>query len=423
MNVERLVMSKNGIPIYVMDNPSAHGFFLSLFVKSGTLYESDNECGITHFIEHLSIRNVNSVMGGNLYRELDEYGLEFNASTFSEMVQFYTSGATKNFRRSADIMVKLFSPIELSREEIDAERGRIRAEIREADEKNSLPGFTATEVWADTPLSRPITGTPKTVGALSKKALEAYRRDAFGIGNVFFYVTGCVGDGDIEYLKGLLDGYSVKCPYEHENLAPVPRNFGRRDAKVALKNAEFTKVRFNFDLDMSRLSVAEIDLLYEIVLGGYGSDFFIELSERRGLFYDISGSTERYKNIGSFSFSFELREAKLTEALETSVDLLRRMKEEVLPLSRCMKAGYVDNAYMLFDDARELNFTFAYDNHILDTGYNGIDERRAKYAEITPERIREVARTVFTVDNLTLTMKGNKKRIDTERIRSILKRL
>ncbi len=423
MSKERSLITRGGIPVYVLDNPAQHGFFISLFVKSGSLYESEETCGITHFLEHVAIRNVNSIMGGELYSTLDAYGLEFNASTFSEMVQFYMSGATESFRRASEIIVRLFSPITLSRKEIDAERGRIRAEIREADEKNSLPGITAERVWEGTPLARPITGTPKSVGRISKRMLEEYRHGAFGIGNIFFYVTGCVSDSDLEYLLSLFDGYSEKCPYIHENIAPVPVSFGKRDAAVYLKNADFTKVRFTFDLDMSRLAVAEIDLLYEIVLGGYASDFFIELSERRGLFYDISGSTERYKNIGTFSFSFELREAKLYEALETSVSLLRSLKERVLPEDKCMKAGYVSNAYMLYDDARELNFTFAYDNHILDSGYLGIEDRRQRYAKVTPERLSKVARTVFTPDNLTLTLKGNKRRIDTGRIREILSEL
>ena len=420
MSTEKKLMTRGGIPVYVLDNSAQHGFFISLFVKSGSLYEDESECGITHFIEHVAIRNVNSIMGGELYRMLDIYGLEFNASTFSEMVQFYMSGASESFRRAADIIVRLFSPISLSTAEIDAERGRIRAEIREADEKNSLPGFTAEHVWEGTSLSRPITGTPKTVGRISRRKLEAYRRQAFGIGNVFFYVTGHVCEGDLEYLISLLDGYTEMCSFNHENIAPIPQNFGKRAASVYLKNADFTKVRFTFDLDMSKLSVAEIDLLYEIVLGGYSSDFFIELSERRGLFYDISGSTERYKNVGTFSFSFELRESKLHEALETSVSLLRSLKEQLLPEDRCMKAGYVANAYMLYDDARELNFTFAYDNHILDSGYAGLEDRRIRYDAITPERLREVACTVFTSDNLTLTLKGNKKRIDTEKIREML---
>ncbi len=420
MDTERKFITDGGIPVYVLDNPSQHGFFISLFARSGSLYESEENSGITHFLEHIAIRNVNRIMNDGLYSTLDAYGLEFNASTFSEMVQFYMSGASENFKVAADIIVRLFSGIELSREEIDAERGRIRAEIREADEKNSLPGFTAMHVWDGTPLSRPITGVAKSVGRVSRRMLEAHRQKTFGVGNIFFYITGRVSDSDIEHLLSLLSGYRTECREKHDNMAPVPRNFGKRAAAVYLKNADFTKVRFTFDLDMSRLTTAETDLLYEIVLGGYSSDFFIELSERRGLFYDISGSSERYRNIGTLSFSFELREAKLEEALRTSVELLKSLKENLLSEEKCMKAGFVSNAYMLYDDARELNFTFAYDNHILDLGYRGLADRREKYARVTPERIREVAMTVFTPDNLTLTLKGSKKRIDTEKLRKIL---
>ena len=88
-----------------------------------------------------------------------------------------------------------------------------------------------------------------------------------------------------------------------------------------------------------------------------------------------------------------------------------------------MKAGYVDNAYMLYDDPRELNFTFAYDNHILNAGYTCLDERIERYRSITPERLREVAAEVFRAENLTLTVKGNKKKIDTSALTKLICRL
>jgi predicted Zn-dependent peptidase len=88
-----------------------------------------------------------------------------------------------------------------------------------------------------------------------------------------------------------------------------------------------------------------------------------------------------------------------------------------------MKSGYVDNAYMLYDDARELNFTFAYDNHVMDLGYASIDERRAAYESITPEDVRRAAEIIFTSDNLTLTLKGDKKKTDTEALAKIVSRL
>ena len=417
---ERKLIGANGIPIYAYTNEHSHGFFVSLFVKIGSMYESAAENGITHFLEHIAIRNVNHLMGGELYSVLDEHGLEFNASTYSEMVQFYTAGAVKSFALACDVISKILSPITLPASEVDLERGRIRAEIREADDKGSLTGFTAEKVWSGTSLSRPITGTAKTVGAITRKRLEDYRRASFTPENLFFYVSGNVSDAELSEFAESLGKYTLSSGRAHDNMAPIPEGFGKRGGAIEIKNADFTKVRFTFDIDMSRVSMQEVDLLYEIVLGGYNSDFFIELSEKRGLFYDLSGATERYRNIGTFSFSYELREAKLYDAVAMTVELLSQMKARPLPESRCMKAGYVDNARMLLDDARELNFTLGYDNHVMQLGYGDIEDRIEKYRAITPERLLEVAREIFRLDNLSLTMKGKAKKIDKARLSSIL---
>ena len=103
-----------------------------------------------------------------------------------------------------------------------------------------------------------------------------------------------------------------------------------------------------------------------------------------------------------------------------TVELLRELKTVPLHPDRCMKAGFVDNAYMLYDDIRELNFTFGYDNHILELGYGDIKDRLEAYRAVTPERLLAVAKEIFTPDNLTLTLKGNKKKIDTDRLKEII---
>ena len=86
-----------------------------------------------------------------------------------------------------------------------------------------------------------------------------------------------------------------------------------------------------------------------------------------------------------------------------------------------MKAGYVENSSMLYDDPRELNFTFAYDNHVLSAGYESLEERAEMYGRVTPERINEVFRLVFRRENLTLTVKGNKKRINLDALERLVR--
>ena len=421
MERERCIVAENGIKIYGYRNAALHSFFISLFVRAGSMYETERDAGITHFLEHVAIRNVNYLMGGSLYPTLDREGIEFNASTFSEMIQFYVSGSSEKIFSGAEILSRLFSPISLPSAEIAAERERIKAEIRESDDKSSLSTFAAGLVYEGTSLARSITGTAGTVSRITRARLEAYRRSVFTPENLFVYVTGAFTDEDLEGIARLIGSAPVFSGERHENIAPVCEKFGKREGKAAVKNADFTMVRLNFDLDMSRASSSECDIIYDILLGGYNSRFFIEMSERRGLCYDVTGSVERYKNIGSLAITYEVKEAKLYESVELSLGLLTSLATAPLSESDIMKAGYVTNAKMLYDDPRDTNFTFAYDNHVMSEGYKSIEERAELYGKITPERICEVADTVFRPENLTLTVKGKKKRIDTERLEGIIK--
>lgn len=421
MKKEQLRVLKNGISLYSYKNPALHSFYISLFLRAGSMYESDDESGITHFLEHVAIRNVNAVMGGGLYPLLDKYGIEFNAATYSEMVQFYVSGATKNFAVGAEILSQLMKPIVLSVSEISTERDRIKAEIRENDDRSSLATFTAGIVHKDTTLARPITGSIGSVSRISRSRLEAYRRRVFTRENLFIYVTGAFEERDLDALAEFFEGCELSEGEPHGNVAPVSRDFFRRDGRVQLKSGDYTIVRFSFDMDMSRISVAESDLLYDVLLGGYNSRFFIELSERRGIFYDLSGATERYKNIGTLSFYYEVRPDAVTEAVALTLGLLQQLRETALSEEECMKAGYVENSCMFYDDPRELNFTFAYDNHVLSAGYESLEERAEMYGRVTPERINEVLRLVFRRENLTLTVKGNKKRINLDALERLVR--
>ena len=420
---ERHLLTENGVSIYTYKNPSLHSFQISLFVKAGCMYEDPSECGITHFLEHAAIRNVNRLYGMKLYRMLDEHGLEFNASTYSEMVQFYVSGALKNFTRGASVIASLLDPLILTKDEVNAERRRIKAEIRESDDKGSLASFTNKLVFGGTSLAGSIVGTNRAVDRITGKRLEDYRQKTFSRENMFFYVTGSFSDGDIAALSHEIEKRSIGTAPKRGNDAPVPDGFGKRDCAVHIKNDDYCLVRFTFDIDSSKIAVPVCDLLYDMLLTGYNSKIFIEMSENRGFFYDTSGAVERYANIGAFYFSYEVRAAELYDAIDLTVDILNSAKTPTDAEVDAQKASYVDNAMMLYDDVRELNFTFAYDNHVTGAGYRNIEERRSAYLCIDADAVGRAARELFRTENLTLTLKGNKKQIDEEKIKTSIRRL
>ena len=418
--MEQSCKAKNGVSVYCYKNPDLHGFFISLFLKGGSMYEEDKDSGITHFLEHVLVRNVNCLYEGRLYSELDRYGLEFNASTYAEMVQFFVSGSDKNFKRGAEIISKLLLPIKLSPIEIETERRRIKAEIRENDDKSSMSSFAMQSVYEGTSLKNYITGTNKSVSSITKKRLEEYRKSVFTPENTFLYVTGNFTESDVEYLTSLIGDAQLSTGKAHDNVAPVPSSFGNRNCAVKIKNDDYTMVRFNFDVDMSKVSSPTVDLIYDNLFSGYNSPFFVKMSEERGIFYDINGSSERYRNIGLIYFSFEVKENEIYDAVKMSVDILNSFMQKPLSKENFMNAGYTENSDLLLDDLRELNFTLAYDSHVLSLNYPSLNRRKSAYEKVTPEDVRLGACQIFTPENLTLTVKGKKNKIDADKLRQIL---
>ena len=411
--MEQVRTTKNGVAIYSYPNEHLHSFCVALYVKAGCLYEGEKENGITHLLEHLAFRNIDRLMEGRLYQVLDQCGLSFNASTYKEFVQFIITGANEHYEQAIDIITKVFEPLVLTREKIDLEKQRVKAEIREKSYEKSLDGFTDQIVWEGTGLTRDIAGKIGPLTKMGKNQLEEAHRRMFSRNNLFFYLTGNVTEAQIDQLEERVNTYSLENTTElHTNEAPVPVKFFHRDGYVDIKNNDYCFVRYSFDIDTKKYKNAELDLLYDILFSGDSCVVYQELSEKSGLIYSFDARFEQYKNIGNIYFSYEVRHSALLESMERILTKLHELKDNMDGVLTYVLAPYVDNAYIMYDDVDDFNWTFAYENHIIDCGYRSIEDRKNAYAGVTEARLRELVQDILRKDNLVVTLKGQKKKLD-----------
>lgn len=233
--MEREHITPQGVSVFHDKNESIHSFCLCLYVRAGSLFETKKENGISHFFEHIVFKNIHYAMGENLYQTLDRCGLDFNASTYEEFIQFIITGAPAHFEEAAEILTGIFAPFTLPEEAIDTERKRIKAEIREEDEESSLNYFTKQIAWKDTSLERTITGKKKTLNKIRRKQLCAFQKKVLAANNIFFYISGNYPESSLSVLTRLLEPYSFSfLKEERENIAPVPKRFGQRKPKIDL---------------------------------------------------------------------------------------------------------------------------------------------------------------------------------------------
>ena len=417
---EREYITEGGIPVYLFPTPHLHSFALSLYVRGGALFETAKTAGISHLIEHLLFRSINRLMDGTLYKTLDRLGLSVEGITYREFLQFTVTGSPAHFEEAARILSLALAPLSISAEELKTERSRVKAEIREEGEKNSLDYFTDGILYGEGhPLSRTITGTAGNLDRMSLSLLREEKERLFSKENLFFYLSGGFPDNAVEVLLRETKAFFPASSQKKESVVPCPPAYFNRNAAVAHKGSDKTVVRLSFDIDTARYTDAELTLLYDVLFGDGEECFFHQaLSEKTGMIYSFRGYMDLYRNLGSIGVSYEIPARSLIPSLTLAKSAIQRAKREAGDALPYVRASYTDNAAFLFDDAQALGFNRAYERYVLSLPYPTIRHRANAYARVTGARLCEVACEIFRAENVTLTVKA--RRADTQALHSIL---
>jgi predicted Zn-dependent peptidase len=242
--------------------------------------------------------------------------------------------------------------------------------------------------------------------------------------NVFFYLTGCVSDANIQYLQNRMSDYDIPASdLLRKNIAPVPKHFGKREKSLHVKKSSTSELCFAFDFDTTRHTEAERGLLYDLLFSGENSRVFQELSEKTGYIYSFDSHMEEYTNIGNILLSFEIATSKMVSAARIVTDIFCQLKRgEGISLDY-VTPPYVDNADMQLDDAESLNWTLAYERHFLHETWRDLSERSECYRLVTPERIQAVAQDIFRPENLTFCYKGKKNEVPEDLLDTVVSAL
>ena len=139
----------NGINIYSLLNPNIRSFCLCLYIRAGSIFETSADNGISHLFEHIVFRNV-KLKYDDFYEQLALHGIDMQGTTYKEFIQLEINGPSYEFSFATDVLCHFFDEIELPKEEFLKEKNRIKAEIRENDERASLDYFFNKIIWNNT---------------------------------------------------------------------------------------------------------------------------------------------------------------------------------------------------------------------------------------------------------------------------------
>ena len=425
--LEQQVIAANGASIFYYKQPNTHSISISLYVKAGALYENENN-GITHFLEHMHFRRLGGRTQKELYHKLESIGAEFGGSTYKEFVQFILTASPKYFSELAAFAADLLGPLEASQQDMVSEKRLVLSEIQEDGAKDDVDFVSNKHIWEGTNLRNPILGIAASIKSLTLEVLQKEKEKIFARENLFFYVTGCFSDEDIGLLKKEIERYDLsgRPDTRNNNIAQIPAGFMNRGAytRISQRKNFMHDVKISFDFYLKQVSRLELSYLDSILSGGLCSLLRAELIEKRGLIYSFGSTIEQYSNIGVYYFAFTVHKSKLHETIKNFVSVLNAIKKGIsdadMETTRVFKT---DNQLLMLDDPENLNWTFAYENHVLQNSYTCVQEIAEAYSRITKQQLTETANKLFRPEYATLTSLGNKKGLSESKLQKALLKL
>lgn len=179
--------------------------YLWMHVDVGSLEEEESERGMAHFLEHMAFNGSEHFPPGKLVSWLQERGLEFGADTnahtgFSETVYKLNlpSSDEKMLREGMLVLSDMAMRLDLTEEQIDAEKGVIDGEERERDSAMMRLSFKMLEEFlkgARAADRLPI-GKKDKRDAFEAKSMRAFYERWYRPDNITVVLVGDLGTLD-----------------------------------------------------------------------------------------------------------------------------------------------------------------------------------------------------------------------------------
>ena len=399
-----------------------HRFCIGVYVKAGCIYEPEELNGITHLYEHMVFRNIKNRYSEDFYELLTQNGLAFEAGTYKEFLYFTITGLPMGITLASEILSSLFDDISISKEDFKIEKNRVKAEIRESTEKQSLSYFADCEIWKGTRLSNTILGTCKTIDLISQKKINDYKNTVIASDNVIIYVTGNVDASQMKLIENAVSSMKVSDEkLNRENLAPMPLDFQNRKPVLICKNASYHRVRISIDIDNEECPFDVRDMLYTTLFVDENALIFQELSENNPLVYSYDSVFEQYKNISSLKLEYEISKKNIEESIRLIFNVFNRLKRGDFNFENNMQK-LMTQWEILQDDVCDLNWSLAYENHILgDSAADYSKDKFGRYNNLTKKKVMECAEKIFKSNNVSVAVKGDRKHIQSLDIVNFMK--
>ncbi len=403
----------NGLTVILAPMAAAKTITGIFAVRAGWKYETKENNGIAHFLEHMAFKGTHKRPTTlDICKEIEGRGGAMNAFTSEEMTVYYIKMPYQFEVPVIDVISDMLLNSKLDEEEIKRESGTIIQELRMyEDNPQYYVGMIAWPelLYGDQPAGRCCVGTEESLKGLNRKYFVDFMENLYVSENAIFCLAGRIKNidktlGNISALfSGIRNGGpkitkpSVIENQKEPNLLLVHKDIQQSHIILGVRS---------YNIFHPKRDVLEI--LATILGGNMSSRMFIEVREKRGLAYYVGTGLDLQSDAGCFFTSAGLDREKVFLGIRTMMDEYRKICEERVSEEELKRAkDFIIGSEQMYMESTSAVARDLAGQWVKKNGEIIFEKEWKKNVQaVTAEDIQSVAQEIFVNKGLNLAIVG-----------------
>jgi predicted Zn-dependent peptidase len=404
--VSRSLLS-NGVRVLSEAMPQMVSSTIGIWVQNGSRYETPEENGVSHFIEHLLFKGTKQRTAAQIAEEMDAVGGVLNAFTGKEYTCYYAKVLGDDLPMATDLLADIFLESVFDPAEIDRERQVVLQEISQAEDTpdDFIHDLFALKFWHGHPLALPIFGSVETVNRIDRELLTTFMAERYRSGRVFIAAAGKL---DHQRLVDHCERLFARIPGNGrgETIVPPPEH-----QTVLVHQKELEQAH----LCLGGPGLSQLDdlryasyVLNTALGGGMSSRLFQEVREKRGRVYSIYSFMSSYADCGYFAVYAGTNPEWVDEVIEVTVEELRKVARDGLSAAELARAKSQMKGNMLLGmESTDSRMNRLARNEIYYSRDISLTELAGRIDAVTADQVVELASSWFRPERMALVVLGD----------------
>lgn len=384
----------NGFRVVTDSMKQVDSVSMSVWVKVGGRFETSENCGIAHFLEHMAFKGTESRTALEIAKAFDMIGGQFNAYTGKEATVYYAKVLKEHFSHALKIIADILLNSSFDSLEIEKERGVVLQEISQTEDSpdDILFDKYVETAYPDQALGRPILGTKELVTGFGREHLKSFINKNYH------------GDSMLLSVAGNVDHESV-VRLSEECFSSVQKN----SSLVSVEKARYQGGDFREKRELEQLHMVlgfegfsfhcedyyTAQVLSLILGGGMSSRLFQEVREKRGLAYSVSAFSNSYSDSGLFSICSGVEPGKVEQFLDVVFVELKKMRECITAEELLRAKSQIKSSLLMSMEGNSSRADIAGSSYLRYNRYVSKQEILEKINNITAKQLEKLMRSIF----------------------------